>query len=91
MSTLTLRQIPIEKCKIKNTNHHDEIVENRHYIAIIYGLSYLGKFHKMWYGGKFNKMWYGWNFDGWVNPIGIQLNAIEELYEVTDENNILKG
>lgn len=82
MSTLTLRQIPIEKCKIKNTNHHDEIVENRHYIAIIYGLSYLG---------KFNKMWYGWNFDGWVNPIGIQLNGIEELYEITDENNILKG
>ena len=82
MSTLTLRQIPIAKCKINNTNHHDEIDENHHYIAIVNKLPYLG---------TFQKVWYGWSFQGWVNPAGIQLNGIHELYEVTDPDNILKG
>jgi hypothetical protein len=34
-----------------------------------------------WYEGSFSKQWFGWQFDNYGNS-GIQLNLIEEVYEI---------
>ena len=33
-----------------------------------------------WYEGQFSKQWFGWQFDGYRS--GIQLNLIDEVYEI---------
>jgi hypothetical protein len=48
------------------------ITAEGHYLARIFG---------EWYMGQFSEQWYGWSFQDWGTS-GIQLDAIEDLYEI---------
>ncbi len=56
----------------KAGSHDERINSQRHYLA---------KVHGRWHLGMFTKVWYGWNFSEWGTS-GIQLDSIEDLYEV---------
>lgn len=42
---------------------------------------YRVRIEDQWYEGSFTKQWFGWQFDGY-GPSGIQLNLIDEVYEI---------
>lgn len=41
---------------------------------------YRVKIDGSWYEGNFSRQWFGWQFDGYGT--GIQLNLIDEVYEI---------
>lgn len=43
---------------------------------------YLCRIGNDWFTGTFSRVWFGWSFNGWVNPNGIQLNAIWLVYRI---------
>jgi hypothetical protein len=43
---------------------------------------YRVKIEGAWYEGRFSKQWFGWQFDGYKK--GIQLNLIDEVYEIVE-------
>jgi hypothetical protein len=43
--------------------------------------TYFAKIHGRWYFGRFSTQHFGWNFDDWGTS-GLQLDSIEDLYEV---------
>lgn len=43
--------------------------------------TYFAKIFGHWYFGRFSEQWYGWSFNNWGTS-GIQLDSIEDLYEV---------
>ena len=45
---------------------------------------YRAKIDGDWYEGRFSRQWFGWQFEGYRS--GIQLNLIEEMYELVEPN-----
>lgn len=43
-----------------------------------------------WYVGNFSKQWFGWRFEGYGNS-GMQLNLIEEVYEIVASDAKKRG
>lgn len=74
--SLPLTHIPLdpppEGRSQRPSSEDDRIHADRHYFARIYG---------HWCYGQFVEVWYGWSFDDWGTS-GIQLNSIDDLYEV---------
>lgn len=59
-------------CQRRAGSKDDRIRWDRHYFARIFG---------EWFLGQFEEEWYGWSFMNWGTS-GIQLDSIEDLYEV---------
>lgn len=57
-------------CQYKNEgigfHFHPDITTKDTYLVLI---------GKRFFCGKFNLQWYGYNFDGWINSVGLQLDA----------------
>lgn len=54
---------------------------------------YLCKIDGDFFAGRFSRQWYGLNFDGWINPAGLQFDAPgqnasmwQEIYEIKPED-----
>ena len=43
---------------------------------------YLVRIGRSWHEGSFSKRWFGWQFDGYQS--GIQLNLLDEVYEILE-------
>lgn len=66
----------LRKIELNGTNANDAIVP--------YEAQYLVKVCGRWRAGTFDRQWYGLNFTNYGSS-GIELEAIDELYEVTEE------
>ena len=63
----------LKKIKIGGKSESTEISDRKHYRVKIDG---------EWYEGTFAKRWFGWEFEGAQNQIKMQLNLIDEAYEL---------
>jgi hypothetical protein len=63
----------LKKIRVGTSSESSEISSRRKYRVRIDG---------QWYEGSFRKEWFGWMFDGYESS-GIQLNLIDEVYEIT--------
>jgi hypothetical protein len=63
---------PLEGRSQRRSSQDDRIDPDKTYLALIFG---------EWCLGQFSQEWYGWSFDNWGTS-GIQLDSIEDLYEV---------
>jgi hypothetical protein len=50
---------------------------------------YRVRIERQWYEGTFSKRWFGWQFDDY-GPSGIQLNLIDEVYEMALPESVSK-
>lgn len=75
----------LKKIKIGGKSESNEISDRKHYRVKIDG---------EWHEGSFSKKWFGWNFEASQGGIQMQLNLLDEAYEVVPiqvkEKKILK-
>jgi hypothetical protein len=63
----------LKRIKIGGKSESNEISDRKHYRVKIDG---------DWYEGTFSKKWFGWNFEDSKGQIQMQLNLLDEAYEV---------
>jgi len=66
---ITIQSTPSQR----KSSNDKRITSRKHYLA---------KYHGNFYSGQFTKQWYGWNLSCGFG-CGIQLNNIEQLWEIT--------
>ena len=76
----------LKKIKIGGKSESAEISNRKHYRVKIDG---------EWHEGMFSKKWFGWNFEANQGGVQMQLNLIDEAYELvlirtTKEKKIMK-
>lgn len=65
----------LKKIRIGSSSESAEIHARKRYRVRI---------ESRWYEGTFRKEWFGWKFDDY-GPSGIQLNLIDEVFEIVPE------
>jgi hypothetical protein len=77
---LELKEIDITKNREHQDSRHSEVAEGRLYLGMVGGRLFVL---------RPVAVWYGWSMDGWVNPAGIQLDAVERLWEIGNPEELL--
>jgi len=89
MSVL-LRQIDLSKSQLLKRSDPDWY--HKHPDIKAGRIFYLVKWDGRYYAGRFSEQWYGLNFQGWVNPAGLQYDAPganhslwQEVWEIVEK------
>jgi hypothetical protein len=74
------RKTKLKPIKVGGTSESNDISPRKRYRV---------KVDDAWYEGIFLKKWFGWNFDNYGSS-GIQLNLIDEVYEIVQDKGDFK-